>query len=159
MVVNRSIKRLNIGSNRIASAGTTTLESFFNFLCMNYSLRTLILAGNRLGDAWGLKIAEGLARNSTLSQVDMRDTRISLAAGRALTDAYIHNRSLLELGLSLDEIGIDTFSKLRRVFQSKRALKSPTELDVETCITEERHGHSLKNYDHHNEQQDFSLDD
>ena len=162
MIVNRSLKRLNIGKNNLASSGTHKVrnaypvESFYRFLCMNYSLRTLILAGNRLGHAWGLKIAEGLARNSTLSQVDLRDTRISPEAGRALTDVFVHKGSLVELGLSMDEIGIATFSDLRRAFQSKKAFKLPTDMDVETRITEERHGHDLKTYDHHNEQQDFS---
>lgn len=47
MVKNRSIRVLNISRNKLAGAGTATLELFFHFLCMNCTLQTLLMDGNR----------------------------------------------------------------------------------------------------------------
>ena len=160
LIANRCIKRLNISHNKIASAGVVSINHFYKMLCMNYSMRELHINGNRFGHEWGEKIAEGLARNTTLTKVDMRNTRISVEAGKALTNVFAHNRHIMELALSLDEIGDASFARLRRVYAQKRAFIHPLhDMTKETLLSVEYHGHKLKTYDHHNEQQDFEDDE
>jgi hypothetical protein len=126
------------------------MHFFYKFLCMNCFLRTLILDGNRLGMEWGMMIAEGMSRNSTISQLSMNNTFIPVEVGKALVNMYIHNKTLMELGLTLDEIGIGCFEKLREVFISKRALMTVDDMMNETRITPYIHAHHrLKVYDHH----------
>lgn len=45
----------------------------------------------------------------------MNNTRISTEAGTALLAAYTKHPCMLELGLSIDEIGIGNFEALRQV--------------------------------------------
>ena len=89
----------------------------------------------------------------------MRNTRISIEAGKSLTNVYAHNRHIMELGLSLDEIGDANFNRLRTIFEEKRAFVHPLhDMRGETTLSDEYHGHKLKTYDHHNEQQNFEDD-
>jgi len=137
------------GHNKISNAGTVSMHYFSKFLRMNCVLRTLILDGNRLGLEWGLMIAEGLSMNSTLTQVSMNNTSIPVEVGRALVGVYEHKTTLMELGLTLDEIGAGCFEKLHEIFISKRATKTIDDMSYETRITPLSTHHKLKVYDHH----------
>ena len=90
----------------------------------------------------------------------MRNTRITVEAGKSLTNVFAHNRHIMELGMSLDEIGDANYNRLRDLYQQKRAFIHPVyDMREETKLTTEYHGHKLKTYDHHNEQQDFEDDE
>jgi Ran GTPase-activating protein (RanGAP) involved in mRNA processing and transport len=148
---NRAVKVLDISYNKIASAGIVSMPFFYKFLCMNCTLRTLNLEGNRLGYDWGMMISEALCRNSTLIQVGLNNTSMTVETGNALVNVYSHNNTLLEIGMTRDEIGHFCFEKLREVFVRKRALKSVIDdMKGETRISPSRHTHhKLKVYDHH----------
>jgi len=150
MIQNHAIKTLNIGYNRIGGAGTATVDIIYQFICMNYSLRTLILDGNRLGNEWGIRLAEAFARNSTLTQISMNSTRVSAEAGKALVDMYENNTYLMELGLGLDEIGIANYTRLKTIFNNRKAFLTVDSFLFQTEITVTHHHHSkFKSYDHH----------
>jgi len=150
MLVNKAIKLLDLGYNRLAGAGTATMDIFFHFITMNYTVRTLILDGNRFGHDWAVKLSEGFSRNSTIAQISMNSTRISTESGKALVNMYDHNPYLMELGLSLDEIGTNNYERLRQIFSRKRSFKFPAAMPFQTELSDNGHDHNrLKIYDHH----------
>jgi Ran GTPase-activating protein (RanGAP) involved in mRNA processing and transport len=135
---NRALQSLSLDLTNFAIAGGSTVEIFAESLLLNHTLRRLNLDGNRMGAEWGLKMAEVISKTSTLRQFSLRNNRFDSRVGKALAQAYAHNRTLVELGVSSEEVGTEHFDEIRKLFISKRA---PCHLDdvlYETSGYEER---------------------
>ncbi len=121
--INRALQTLNMAHNRLGNAGAATLEHMFIALCVNTSLRVLILDGNRLGPVWGRRLAEGLCRNSTLVKVGLVMTRLDPKSAQNILRMYKKNQYLKELGVSIEEVGEPLYREYQKVFSQKRAFQ------------------------------------
>lgn len=74
-------------------------------MMLNIRLRELNLDGNKLGTVWCQQFAGLFARNNTLQQVSLCNNHLDCETGRLLVNAYRYSTSLIELGLSKDEVG------------------------------------------------------
>ena len=99
-------------------------------------MRMLIMDSNKLGSDWGYTLAGSLARNNTLIQFSFRDNRLDERAGAALLKAYTHAPFLLEVALSKDEVGDETWYSFRTIFMQKRSVIDTSYLDYETRLNE-----------------------
>jgi Ran GTPase-activating protein (RanGAP) involved in mRNA processing and transport len=120
--INRAIHTLNVGYNRLGNAGPATLEHFFIALCVNTTMRVLLLDGNRLGPVWIRRLAEGFARNSTLIKVGIVLTRMDPKSSESMLTVYKKNQYMKELGVSIDEVGEPMYREFQAVYSKKRAL-------------------------------------
>jgi len=134
---NRSVQRLAVDYNNLSAAGPITLEAFVRCLSMNTSLRVLIMDGNKLGPEWGVKLADAFTRNNTLFKVSLRDSRFDERAGRALLNCFKHAPFMMELALSMDEVGGKIWEEFRAEFNRKRAYVGPEDGIEETTVEEE----------------------
>lgn len=75
------------------------LGSFFTALESNDTLRTLRLAGNRLGDATVSLLAQSLQHNNALSLLDLLGNDLGDTGSRALMEALHQNRTLTSLNI------------------------------------------------------------
>jgi len=134
--VNRALKSLSVDSNQLNAAGNMPIKAFMQGICLNTSLRVLIMDGNSLGSEWGYQLAGALSRNNTLVQVSFRDNHLDDRAGQALLKAFTHAPFLLELALTADEIGTTVWDEFKRVFSRKRSVVDPSHEAQETLINE-----------------------
>jgi len=138
--VNRSIQTLHLDYNRFGNAGVITVESFSRALMVNHTLRNLYMDGNKLGPEWIMELCKGLVRNDTLIRVSLRDNRLDPKSGKALVDIFKNSWSLIELGLSADEIGDANWAEHLRIFKSKRAAVREKEMILDTEVSDPGHG-------------------
>jgi Ran GTPase-activating protein (RanGAP) involved in mRNA processing and transport len=134
LLENRSLQTLISDNNNLAIAGASTLESFYNAILYNHSLRRLDLDSNRMGTAWGLRIAEGLSKNSTIMQISLRNNRLDSRVGEALLMTYSHNTTLQELAVSSEEVGMDVFGRIKTVFLKKRQVSHEDLVELQTTM-------------------------
>lgn len=134
LVENRSIQTLISDNNNLAVAGASTLQSFYNAILYNHSLRRMNLDGNRMGTVWGLRIAEGLSKNSTILQISLRNNRLDSRVGEALLKMYSHNTTLQELAVSSEEVGMDVFARIRSMFLRKRQVAHEDLVELQTTM-------------------------
>ena len=138
--VNRSIQTLHLDYNRFGNAGVITVESFSRALMVNHTLRNLYMDGNKLGPEWIMELCKGLVRNDTLIRVSLRDNRLDPKSGKALVDIFKNSWSLIELGLSADEIGDANWAEHLNIFKSKRAVVREKEMILDTEVSDPGHG-------------------
>ena len=131
---NKSLQTLITDDNNLAVAGASTLESFYNALLYNHSLRRINLDGNRMGTEWGLRIAEGLSKNSTMNAISLRNNRFDSRVGEAMLKMYTHNSGLLELAVSSEEVGLDVYARIKAVFLRKRQVAHEDLVATETLF-------------------------
>lgn len=138
--VNRSIQTLHLDYNKFGNAGIITVESFARSIMVNHTLRNLYMDGNKLGPDWIMELCKGLARNNTLIRVSLRDNRLDPKSGKALINIFKHSWSLIELGITADEIGDANWFEHREIFKSKRAIVRETEMIQDTEVSDPGHG-------------------
>lgn len=63
--------------------------------------------------------------------------RFDEECGRRLLNAYEHNSRLVELGLTSDEVGGTVWEEFKRVFDKKKAIIAPDDIDEDTFVHEE----------------------
>lgn len=136
---NHSLKVLVLDYNQLGNGGTSNaLDVWARSIMKNFTLHTLVLDGNKLGPAWGSKLAESFARNDALRQVSLRDNRLDSRAGKALYLAYLHCNYMLEMALSMDEIGQELWEAFKVQFEIKRASTNPDNYRIETVLTDKQ---------------------
>lgn len=134
---NKSLQSLYLDETNFAIAGGSTIEIFTEALLLNHTLRRLNLDGNRMGTQWGLKMAEVISKTSTMRQFSLRNNRFDSRVGKTLAAAYVHNLTLIELGVSSEEVGSEAYEEIKRCYVSKRAPCHMDDLLHETSGGEE----------------------
>uniref|UniRef100_A0A667X941 Leucine rich repeat containing 45 n=1 Tax=Myripristis murdjan TaxID=586833 RepID=A0A667X941_9TELE len=141
---NTNVKVLDLKGNNLRSAGAEVLGKL---LARNKTLRRLVLEWNALGmwdEAFSL-FCEGLASNSILTQLDLRNNQINhhgaselalalkrnstlqvldlrwnnigLLGGRSLVEALQHNKTLVQLEMAGNNIPSDTLKALEQAIE------------------------------------------
>jgi Ran GTPase-activating protein (RanGAP) involved in mRNA processing and transport len=132
---NRSLKTFCVDYNLLGNAGTATTESFCRALMMNYSLRTLVLDGNKFGPEWGIQLGHMISRNNTLTHISLRDNRFDIRSGKCLVNSFEHNYHLMELALSADEIGEKLWVRFKKIYNKRRSTIGPDDIIFETKVS------------------------
>jgi Ran GTPase-activating protein (RanGAP) involved in mRNA processing and transport len=153
LVVNHRLKALHLDHNDLGNAGMVTADSFIHAMTNNHILRILTLDSNRFGADYLLQtIPALLARNACLQQLSLCDNRLDAKAGRFILEAYKHSSTLVELGLTRDEIGsevwedfVETSNRKKNMifYQDDIALTLATGLEDEgTMNAKKKHGNN-----------------
>ncbi|CAB1415866.1 unnamed protein product [Pleuronectes platessa] len=102
---NTTLKILDLKGNNLKSAGVELLGTL---LACNKTLRRLVLEWNALGvwDEAFLSFCQGLASNSMLTQLDLRNNQINHHGASELALALKHNTTLEVLDLRWNNIGL-----------------------------------------------------
>eukprot|EP01135_Chromosphaera_perkinsii_P005277 Nk52_evm3s331 gene=Nk52_evmTU3s331 len=102
---NTAVRVLNLRGNNIRSDGAVALGKLLKF---NTTLRSLVLEWNCLGvyELGISSIAEGLAMNTALLKLDLRNNQINAAGARALSVGLKQNQTLHTLDLRWNSIGL-----------------------------------------------------
>ncbi|XP_022525022.2 leucine-rich repeat-containing protein 45 isoform X2 [Astyanax mexicanus] len=118
---NTTVKVLDLKGNNLRGAGA---EALGKLLVRNKTLRRLVLEWNALG-MWeeGFSIfCEGLASNSCLTQLDLRNNQINHQGAAELALALKRNSVLQELDLRWNNIGLLGGRALMDALQQNRSL-------------------------------------
>ncbi|XP_062269746.1 leucine-rich repeat-containing protein 45 isoform X2 [Platichthys flesus] len=124
---NTTLKILDLKGNNLKSAGVEVLGTL---LACNKTLRRLVLEWNALGvwDEAFLSFCQGLASNSMLTQLDLRNNQINHHGASELALALKHNTTLEVLDLRWNNIGLlggrillEALQKNKRIVQLEMA--------------------------------------
>ncbi|XP_039991970.1 leucine-rich repeat-containing protein 45 [Xiphias gladius] len=118
---NTTVKILDLKGNNLRSAGA---EALGTLLARNKTLRRLVLEWNALGvwdEAFSL-FCEGLASNSVLTQLDLRNNQINHHGASALAMALKHNTILEVLDLRWNNIGLLGGRSLLEALQKNKSI-------------------------------------
>ncbi|XP_060950373.1 leucine-rich repeat-containing protein 45 [Limanda limanda] len=124
---NTTVKILDLKGNNLKSAGVEVLGTL---LTCNKTLRRLVLEWNALGvwDEAFLAFCQGLASNSMLTQLDLRNNQINHHGATELALALKHNTTLEVLDLRWNNIGLlggrillEALQKNKRIVQLEMA--------------------------------------
>ncbi len=101
---NSTLQHLSLMANQFALVGAKAIGALLR--SANCALRSLDLYGNTLIGAEGVAaISDGLAKNTTLSALDLYSCNAHVAGALALSNALRSNRSLTTLGLKCNSLG------------------------------------------------------
>ncbi|XP_063748453.1 leucine-rich repeat-containing protein 45 isoform X2 [Eleginops maclovinus] len=123
---NTSVKVLDLKGNNLRSTGAEVLGKL---LALNKTLRRLVLEWNALGvwdEAFSL-LCDGLASNSVLTQLDLRNNQINHHGASELALALKRNTTLQVLDLRWNNIGLLGGRTLLEALQQN---KSITQLEM-----------------------------
>ncbi|CAL9699623.1 unnamed protein product [Knipowitschia caucasica] len=121
LVGSSSLKVLDLKGNNLRAAGAEILG---RLLVQNNSLNRLVLEWNALGlwdEAFSL-FCEGLASNSSLKQLDLRNNQINPQGAAELSQALRRNNSLEVLDLRWNNIGLVGGRSLLEALQKNKCL-------------------------------------
>ena len=96
------------------------------------SVTHLSLARNGLEDSGCVAVADALARNASLVELDLRRVRFGPAAARATAAAFAKNTTLESIRLDGNDIGADGCASLLRALDASRLARRLDERDVST---------------------------
>ncbi|KAI8897574.1 hypothetical protein BC833DRAFT_526913 [Globomyces pollinis-pini] len=100
LCINTTITYLNLGYNNLKSAGA----QLSTMIADNSTIKTLILCGNRFGDAEASQLAEGIRQNQFLQTLDLSHNEIGDLGGIALGVGISQNEGLRELNIGWNEM-------------------------------------------------------
>ncbi|CAG5912267.1 unnamed protein product [Menidia menidia] len=118
---NTAVRTLDLKGNNLRSKGA---EGLGKLLASNRTLHRLVLEWNALGvwdEAFSLFCA-GLASNSVLTQLDLRNNQISHHGASELCQALRRNSSLKELDLRWNNMGLLGGRSLLEALRTNRSL-------------------------------------
>ncbi|KAM9716884.1 LOW QUALITY PROTEIN: leucine-rich repeat-containing protein 45 [Menidia menidia] len=118
---NTAVRTLDLKGNNLRSKGA---EGLGKLLASNRTLHRLVLEWNALGvwdEAFSLFCA-GLASNSVLTQLDLRNNQISHHGASELSQALRRNSSLKELDLRWNNMGLLGGRSLLEALRTNRSL-------------------------------------
>ncbi|KAK7919512.1 hypothetical protein WMY93_010796 [Mugilogobius chulae] len=121
LIGSTSLKVLDLKGNNLRATGAEVLG---RLLAQNNSLSRLILEWNALGlwgDAFSL-FCEGLASNSSLKQLDLRNNQINPQGASELSQALRRNSSLEMLDLRWNNIGLLGGRSILEALQKNKSL-------------------------------------
>lgn len=118
---NTTVKVLDLKGNNLRASGA---ESLGKLLARNKILRRLVLEWNALGmwdEAFSI-LCEGLAANTSLAQLDLRNNQINHQGASKLSLALKRNSTLQELDLRWNNIGLLGGRAILEALQHNRTL-------------------------------------
>ncbi|XP_063078008.1 leucine-rich repeat-containing protein 45 [Engraulis encrasicolus] len=118
---NATIRFLDLKGNNLRSSGA---EALGKLLVRNKTIRRLVLEWNALGmwdEAFSM-LCEGLATNSSLAQLDLRNNQITHQGAAELGMVLKRNSTLQELDLRWNNIGLLGGRALQEGLQQNRSL-------------------------------------
>lgn len=121
LCANTTVQRLDLKGNNLRATGA---EALGRLLRQNKSIQSLTLEWNNLGtweDAFAT-FCEGLAVNTTLQQLDLRNNQISHKGAEGLALALQGNTTLQQLDLRWNNIGLLGGRALVNCLPSNRTL-------------------------------------
>ncbi|XP_067100729.1 leucine-rich repeat-containing protein 45 isoform X1 [Osmerus mordax] len=121
LCANTTVKVLDLKGNNLRSTGA---EALGKLLARNKTLRRLVLEWNALGmwdEAFSI-FCEGLASNTNLSQLDLRNNQINHQGASELSLALKRNSTLQELDLRWNNIGLLGGRSVLEALQHNRTL-------------------------------------
>ncbi|XP_046888788.1 leucine-rich repeat-containing protein 45 isoform X2 [Hypomesus transpacificus] len=121
LCANTTVKVLDLKGNNLRSTGA---EALGKLLATNKTLRRLVLEWNALGmwdEAFSI-FCEGLASNTNLSQLDLRNNQINHQGASELSLALKRNSTLQELDLRWNNIGLLGGRSVLEALQHNRTL-------------------------------------
>lgn len=110
MLVNTSLKKLNLWSTGPGEAGTNSIAAA---LVNNTSLKSLDLGGVSSIDSPLLSFGEALINNTSLTECNLGNTSIEFEDAKALAAIIQKNTTLTELGLNMVDISPIALTTLR----------------------------------------------
>ncbi|KAM9462802.1 leucine-rich repeat-containing protein 45 [Clarias gariepinus] len=113
LVRNKTLQRLVLEWNALGM-WEEGFSVFCEGLASNSSLIRLDLRNNQINHQGAVEIALALKRNSVLRELDLRWNNIGLLGGRALLDALLQNRTLLQLEMAGNNIPSDTLKAIEQ---------------------------------------------
>lgn len=121
LCANTTIKVLDLKGNNLRSTGA---EALGKLLARNKTLRRLVLEWNALGmwdEAFSI-LCEGLASNTCLTQLDLRNNQINHQGAAELSLALKRNSTVQELDLRWNNIGLLGGRSVLEALQHNRTL-------------------------------------
>ncbi|KAI4891653.1 hypothetical protein NFI96_019934 [Prochilodus magdalenae] len=116
LVRNKTLRRLVLEWNALGM-----WEEGFSIFCeglaSNTSLTQLDLRNNQINHQGAAELALALKRNSVLQELDLRWNNIGLLGGRSLLDALQQNRTLLQLEMAGNNIPSDVLRAIEQSMQ------------------------------------------
>ncbi|XP_061563783.1 leucine-rich repeat-containing protein 45 [Cololabis saira] len=110
---NRTLQRLLLEWN-----GLGVLEETFSLLCdglaCNSVLTRLDLRNNQVSHQGAVELGLALRRNTALQELDLRWNNVGLLGGRALLEALNQNQSLVQLEMAGNNVPSDTMRALEQ---------------------------------------------
>ncbi|KAL4605036.1 leucine-rich repeat-containing protein 45 isoform X2 [Arapaima gigas] len=110
---NKTLRRLTLEWNALG-----VWDEAFSFFCeglaSNTCLAQLDLRNNQINHQGAAELALALKRNSTLQELDLRWNNIGLLGGRAVLEALQKNRTIVQLEMAGNNIPNDTLKALEQ---------------------------------------------
>jgi len=123
---NTTLKELNLRRNKINLKGIEQLADALKE--NNKTIVVLYLGDNNIGDEGAKCIADVLAVNKSLQDIDLSSNNINLEGAKYLADALKENDTLKELAIDKNNIGNGGAAKLAEALQFNHSIKT-LELD------------------------------
>lgn len=115
LTVNQALESLSLKGNMFSVDGATALGALLELGAE--SLKSLNLSSCRLEDASGVAIAAGLAENSSLENLQLRDNLFRDVVGRAFADALRNQTKLIQLCLDLNSIDFRFLTQIKTLLE------------------------------------------
>ncbi|KAM7382272.1 hypothetical protein PAMA_012910 [Pampus argenteus] len=111
---NKTLRRLILEWNALG-VWDEAFSLFCEGLASNSTLTHLDLRNNQINHRGACELALGLKRNSTLELLDLRWNNIGLLGGRSLLEALQKNKSIVQLEMAGNNIPSDTLKALEQI--------------------------------------------
>ncbi|XP_062858869.1 leucine-rich repeat-containing protein 45 isoform X1 [Trichomycterus rosablanca] len=123
LVRNKTLQRLVLEWNALGM-----WEEGFSIFCeglaSNSSLKQLDLRNNQINHQGAAELASALKRNSVVQELDLRWNNFGLLGGRSLLDALQQNRALLRLEMAGNSVPSDTLKAIEQSMDHNADRKS-----------------------------------
>lgn len=96
----------------------------------NSSLTELDLRNNGISTTGGVALGEMLAKNTSLKRIDLRWNSLGASGGRAILDGMQHNSSVIELTLAGNKVADETLRSIEHLLHKVRPASAPACLCV-----------------------------
>ncbi|XP_071814892.1 leucine-rich repeat-containing protein 45-like [Apostichopus japonicus] len=106
---NHTLKRICLEWNSLG-LDSSSFVSLAEGIAANTSLQELDLRSNQIHQDSASVLAKALCRNSTLDTIDLRWNTVGLVGGRALSSCFQHNKTLVKLQLAGNNIPQDVLN-------------------------------------------------
>uniref|UniRef100_A0A667XNB3 Leucine rich repeat containing 45 n=1 Tax=Myripristis murdjan TaxID=586833 RepID=A0A667XNB3_9TELE len=113
---NKTLRRLVLEWNALGM-WDEAFSLFCEGLASNSILTQLDLRNNQINHHGASELALALKRNSTLQVLDLRWNNIGLLGGRSLVEALQHNKTLVQLEMAGNNIPSDTLKALEQAIE------------------------------------------
>mmetsp|Transcript_27277 Transcript_27277/g.60047 ORF Transcript_27277/g.60047 Transcript_27277/m.60047 type:complete len:829 (-) Transcript_27277:3-2489(-) len=121
LALNKSVENLSFKSNPMDLEAAKTIGDFIGYFAK--SLRCINLCSCRLDDKSGTAIAAGLANNSALEALHLRDNLLREGAGSALASSLQNHTQMSALTLDLNSIDVRYLVQIKQLIERNARLR------------------------------------